>query len=267
MTPDELIQALGLPESTRLNQRVPKKLLAEHGAATAADKRQIQDGVDQIVWLAALKPQLIGVPVFEDGQRQYLELAVLSLALKAGAKPGRLVEMLHRAVPYPVLLITTSDLGVGISLAHLRSAQNETGRTVLDGELLSVILPAPSTDNAIRQAFGAAMALDRQPQADLHALYQGWLDTVDALDIARETSTFQPSLNRAQAAERHQALQQCRQCQVRLQQVRVQAQKERQLARQVALNGEIRALQGMVQKQLQLMLGGIPQGLITGADE
>ena len=62
MTVDDLIQALGLPESTRLNQRVPKKLLAEHGAATAADKRQIQDGVDEIVWLAALKPHLIGVP-------------------------------------------------------------------------------------------------------------------------------------------------------------------------------------------------------------
>lgn len=253
MTVDDLIQALDLPESTRLNQRVPKKLLAEHGAATAADKRQIQDGVDEIVWLAALKPHLIGVPAFDDGKRQYVELAVLSLALKAGTKPGRLVELLHRAVPYPVLLFTAADAGVGISLAHLRTAQNEADKTVLDGDLLNVSLPG----DADLQPFRAALALARQPQADLYALYQGWLDTIDALDIARETGAYHPSLTRAQAAERHQALQQCRELQAKLQQLRAQAEKERQLARQVALNQELRAGQAALQ-QLQQRLKGVP---------
>jgi hypothetical protein len=251
MTVDELIHALALPESTRLNQRVPKKVLAEHGAATAADKRQIQDGVDEIVWLAALKPHLIGVPAFEDGQRQYVELAVLSLVLKPGAKPSRLVELLHRSVPYPVLLFTTSDAGLGISLAHLRTSQNEADKTVVDGDLLTVTLPGELD----LLPFRLAVALARQPQADLYALYQGWLDTVAALDIARETGTFQPSLTRAQAAERHQALQQCRELQAKLQQLRAQAQKERQLARQVALNQELRAGQAALQ-QLQQRLNG-----------
>lgn len=252
MTVDELIHALALPESTRLNQRVPKKLLAEHGAATAADKRQIQEGVDEIEWLAALKPHLIGVPPFEDGQRQYVELAVLSLVLKAGCKPGRLVELLHRSVQYPVLLFTTSDAGLSISLAHLRTSQNEADKTVLDGELLTVALPS-GTDLL---PFRSAMALARQPQGDLYALYQGWLDTVDALDIARDTGTFRPSLTRTQAAERHQALQQCRELQAKLQQLRAQAQKERQLARQVALNQELRAGQAVLQ-QLQKRLNGV----------
>jgi hypothetical protein len=237
-----LLQALALPAATQLNQRVPKKLLAEHGAATAADKRQIHDGVDDIVWLAALKPHLIGVPAFEDAQRQYLELAVLSLALKAGTKSSRLVELLHRAVPYPVLLFTTSDAGVGISLAHLRTSQNEADKTVLDGDLLSVVLPGDGAVNAALLSFHAALALARQPQTDLYALYQGWIDTVDALDMASETGTFQPSLTRAQAVERHQALQQCRELQARLQQLRTQASKERQMARQIQLNTEIRGL-------------------------
>ncbi len=251
MTVEDLIHALDLPESTRLKQRVPKKLLAEQGVATAADKRQIQDGVNDIFWLAALKPHLIGVPAFEDGQRQYVELAVLSLALKGGAKPSRLVELLHRSVPYPVLLFTTSDAGVGISLAHLRNSQNEDDKSVLDGDLLTVALPSESD----LSPFHTAMALARQPQADLYALYQGWLDTVDALDIARETGTFQPSLTRVQAAERHQALRQCRELQAKLQQLRAQAQKERQLARQIALNSELRAGQAALQ-QLQQRLNG-----------
>ncbi|RYF54275.1 MAG: DUF4391 domain-containing protein, partial [Comamonadaceae bacterium] len=219
MIADDLIEALGLPEATRVNQRVPKKMLAEQEIATAADKRQIQEGVDEIFLLAALKPHLIGVPAFEDAQRKYVELAVLSLSLKAGTKPGRLVELLHRAVPYPMLLLSTSDVGFGVSLAHLRTSQNEADKVVLDGDLLTVTLPLHlSTEQSPERAqdivasgFVAALDLARQPQADLYALYQGWMDTVDALDIAFETGRYQHSSTRAQAAERHQALQQCRQ--------------------------------------------------------
>jgi len=237
MSADALIQGLGLPDATWVNQRVPKKLLAEHGAATAADKRQVQDGVDEVQWLASLKPHLIGVPAFKDAQREYLEMAVLSLKLKPGTKPGRLAELLHRAVPYPMLLLTTSDHGVSLSLTHIRTSQNEADKTVLDGPVLSVLLP----DAGSGQDFYAAMALARQPQVDLFALYQGWLDTAGAQDIAEETGCFRPSLTREQASARHAALQECRQLKAQVAQLRSQADKERQIARQVALNQEIHA--------------------------
>lgn len=242
MTVDDLIHALDLPASSRLNQRVPKKLLAEQDVVTPADRRQIQDGVDEVFWLAALKPHLVGVPAYEDEHRQYLELAVLHLTLKPGIQPGRLVELLHRAVPYPVLLFTSSDTGLGISLAHLRASQSEADKTVLDGELLSVTLPLNEPAGVPLEAFRASLALAHQPQADMHALYQGWLDTVSALDIARETGSFHPSLTREQAVERRRALQQCRELKATLTELRVRAQKERQLARQVALNLEIKQL-------------------------
>lgn len=251
MSADALIQALGLPDATRVDQRVPKKLLAEHGAATAADKRQVQDGVDEVLWLASLKPHLIGVPAFKDEQREYLEVAVLSLKLKPGAKAGRLAELLHRAVPYPVLLLTSSDLGTSLSLAHIRASQNEADKTVLDGSVLSVLLPGAEHG----ADFYAAVALAKQPQSDLYALYQGWLDTASALDIAQETGRFLPSLTREQAAARHAALQDCRQLQAQIAQLRSQADKERQMPRQVALNQEIHAAESRLQA-LQRTLSG-----------
>lgn len=246
-----LLAALALPDSTRVDQRVPKKLLAEHGTATMADKRQVQDGVEEVQWLASLKPHLIGVPAFKDAQREYLEVAVLSLKLKPGTKPGRLSELLHRAVPYPVMLLAGSDLGVSLSLAHIRASQNEANRTVLDGIVLSVLLP----DANCGQDFYAAMALARQPQADLFALYQGWQNTAITLDIAEETGRFQPSLTREQAAARHAALQEYRKLKGQVAQLRSQADKERQIARQVALNQEIHSAERQLQT-LQRMLSG-----------
>src|SRR5882724_11995828 len=112
---EHLIMALDLPAASRVDQRVPKKLLLENGAPTAADRRSINEGIEELLWVAALKPTTIGVPVYRDDAREYLEIAVLRLTLRGGTKATRLVELVHRAVPYPVLLLTEHSEQPGLS--------------------------------------------------------------------------------------------------------------------------------------------------------
>ena len=232
MTPAEVITALALPSAAMVNQRVAKQMLADNAASTAADKRSILDGIDEVQWLAALKPTNIGVPEFRDDTRIYLELAVLSLSVRAGAKTARLVELVHRAIPYPVLLIVHADDGLALSLAHIRQAQNEAHKTVLDGESVLATIPVDS----IGQCFLQAMALPRQPRSDLFALYQGWIDTVMALQAAQLTGRFTAIVNREQAAVRRAALRQCHDLTTQIAALRKAAAKEKQVARQVDLN-------------------------------
>ncbi|MGH8018730.1 MAG: DUF4391 domain-containing protein [Opitutaceae bacterium] len=72
------MDALALPAESRVDRRVPQKLPLEHGAPTAADKRQISDCIGQIQWVAALKPGTAGVAAFQDAVRDYRELAVVT---------------------------------------------------------------------------------------------------------------------------------------------------------------------------------------------
>ena len=55
LTADDVVKALALPDRARVDQRVPKKMLAEHGAPTAADRRLLTDGIEELQWIAALK--------------------------------------------------------------------------------------------------------------------------------------------------------------------------------------------------------------------
>src|SRR5690606_11051058 len=135
MNAADVVAALDLPAVARVDQRVPKKLLIEHGAPTTADKRRINEGVDEVRWLAALKPATVGVPSFRDSAREYLEIAVLSVTFRPVSRPGRLVELIHRAVPYPLILVAAVGDGLELSLAHKRWSQGEAGATVLDGAL------------------------------------------------------------------------------------------------------------------------------------
>jgi len=60
---------------------VPKKLLVEQGAPTSADKRVINDGIEELYWIAALKPTIIGVPEFRSDEREYQDISVLTAIL------------------------------------------------------------------------------------------------------------------------------------------------------------------------------------------
>ena len=240
-----VIDALALPPDARVDQRVPKKLLTEHGAPTAADKRQIQDGIEELLWVAALKPTNIAVPAFRDDVREYLEIAVLTGTLRADAKTTRLIELIHRAIPYPVVLWTAQGGTVNLSLAHKRWSQGEAGEVVIE-EVRRTTPFHPNSPSAEESLFLASLAVSGLPNRDLFALYQGWLDRVAALEAAQITGAFTPPDSDGRAQALRDGLDVRTRLQRDLATLRAQAEKEKQLNRRVELNLEIKRLEAKV---------------------
>ncbi|MBP3955047.1 DUF4391 domain-containing protein [Gemmata sp. G18] len=238
MNADRIVDALALPPQARVDQRVAKKHLLENGAPTATDKRLITDGIDELVWVAALKPSSVGVPAFRDASREYLEIAVLTLALRPAAKAARLRELVHRAIPYPQVLITTDGGAVTFSLAHLRHAENEAGKTVLDGGVVCVDVAEDASDTA----FLNSLPLAALPKDDLFVVYQGWLDRMTALDAALLTGRFTLAPTCEAADARRHAVREIARLDAEIGTLRTQATKEPQLSRRVDLNLEVKRL-------------------------
>jgi len=239
---NELISALDLPVSSCVDQRVPKKLLLENGAPTAADKRIINEGIEELLWLAALKPTTIGVPEYRDDVREYLEIAILTATLRAGAKPTRLIELIHRAIPYPLMLVTAHADTVNLSLAHKRWSQGETGRVVIEDVHCTAPF-RPDAPAAIEALFLASLKLSSLPARDLFTIYQGWLDRVDALEAAKITGRFAAPDSANLASALHDSLDARARLQRELAGLRTKAEKEKQLNRRVELNLEIKRLE------------------------
>lgn len=245
MNTDEILAALDLPASSRVDRRVPKTLLIENGAPTTADKRYINDRVEELLWVAALKPSTVAVPEFRDDAHEYLEIAVLRLTLRPDTRAGRLLELVHRAVPYPVLLVADNGRAHGgaplLAMAHKRWSQGEVGKIVLEGEVVTVEWD-DARDGPHGAAFRGALALGRQPRTSLYALYQGWMDTVLALEVARRTGVFELPASTERSAARRAALQECARCEAESARLRAAAAKEKQLPRQVELNLKLKRL-------------------------
>jgi len=250
MTPEAVLAALALPPQALLEHRVPKALLVENGAPTAADKRQIENGVEELRWVAALKPTTAGIAAYKDDARDVLELAVLTLRLRPDAKVRRLIELIHRAIPYHLLLIAeTAPSQVLLSLADKRWAQNERNKVVLDGDLLACDLH--TLPEAVRHSLLAALALPHLPRANLYALYRGWIDALLSAQAACRTGVFAPPESPRRSAERSEALRTCAALEGRMASLRAAAGKEKQVARQVEMNLELKRLRAEYDAAMQ----------------
>lgn len=236
----DIIHALAIPPMARMDVRVPKKLLVENGAPTAADKRQLNDGIEELLWVAALKPSTIGVPSYRDEIREYLEIAVLSLTLRPDAKAQRLTDLIHRAIPYPVLLIQTQQTDVALSLAHLRWSQGQVGQTVLDASPIVAMLDAEASPT---NDFLASLNVASQPRQNLQAFYNGWVARFEAYAAARLTGRFIPAPDASSSERRHAALEEHERLTRQIAGLRSRAAKETQLNHRVDLNLQVKQLE------------------------
>jgi Domain of unknown function (DUF4391) len=274
-----LLQALALPASAQVGQRIAKKLLTEQIAAlkgsTAADKRFATDQLEDLHWLAALKPSTVGLAAWQTDTHDYLEVAVLHAHLRpAATKPSatstaqlnRLVQLIHRVIPYPVVLITTQATPSGVqeqlSLAHKRRTLSSGSAMVLEQLVSTPWLAQTDLQDAINKVASHAiihwptaqflinLALSNPQsttQRHLHARYDGWLQSIEALAAAARNGRFALCPTPTEAASRRSALQHCAQLDAQLASLRTQASKASQLAQRAALNLKIADL--MAQRQ------------------
>lgn len=248
-----IVAALALPADARVGARVPKKLLVEQGAPTAADKRAINEGVESLTWFAACKPATIGVPAYKDDVREYIEINVLGCTLREtteekAPKTTRLIELIHRAVPYPVILIASGADGRSVSAGHKRAALNEADKVVVE----SVVSTGPlaTLDRSVEAKFLSSLALASLPRLNLMALYEGWVARIEAVNAARISGRYEVTDEAVRIARRRAALAEHNRLSREMAALSAQAKREKQLHRTVAVNIEIKRLEAALARAL-----------------
>lgn len=247
------VTALGIPASARVDRRVPKTMLLEK-APTTADRRLINERIEEFVWVARLRPDNVGIHAFFEDDRDYREIAVLQLTVRAAkaaktVKPTktastRLFELVHRAIPYPVVLWSANvgDASVDapplLTLAHKRVTQ-ASGAIVIDELHSSSAEAAPSAERF--SSFCSSLTIAQRPHANLRDLYQGWIDCITALQVAVITSDYRAPTNATTAATQRDVLQQHARTLRELARLRVAAGRESQINKRVELNTAIKA--------------------------
>lgn len=240
MTPDDVVDALRLPADCAVDVRVPKTQLQAHSDFSAADRRLLQDGIDTLHWAAAIRPDAVGIPAYTapNGSRRIPELHVMTLRARTGTKLTRLEELLHRAVPYPILLVSEQEPGPRVSVALKRMSHARNDEVTLESPPVSASVgdvPAPVGD-----AFLSALQLDQQPRSNLSAVYDGWLARTVALRAAAVLGDFALAGTLDAAQTQLSALTESTRLEAEINKLVAQIKREKQIPRRIELQDQIK---------------------------
>lgn len=237
-----LLAALQLPDSCRLGKRVFKKLFLENAKLTPQDRRAFTDDVEEVVWEYTLKPSTIAIMPYSDEEREYDEIAVLRVSMRISKNAFRIAEVIHRSIPYPLVLVLCHANQQMLSLAPKRLSRSERGATVIE-DVVSTGWMRPALPNPSEGAFIAAIALANLPQASYLVLYASLIDRVLALRSACRTGEYHVLGDRDWQTRQRRLLAEADDLEKQIAECRTTLRKETQFNRRVEVSTTIRQLE------------------------
>ncbi|MFG1635416.1 DUF4391 domain-containing protein [Pseudonocardia alni] len=165
----DVADLLGLPPRARFSERLSKKVLREQigGGGGTSEARLLDKVVASARVVGVLRPETIQVPAHRQADREITDIAVLHVEPVPGTTAGerrRLVELIQRAMPRPVVLLLDGPgqlAELSLALTHINRTDPERQTSVIDFAI-SVLVDdlAPGS-----------LSLPRCDHTDLWALY------------------------------------------------------------------------------------------------
>lgn len=232
------LEKLKIPDACLLDKPVFKKMFQDHVDLDATDKKALSEDIDKIRWLYTLKPETINITPFQDDEREYLEVAILSIDLSREPRVKRIAAFIHKAIPYPLILLFTYGDRICVSVAEKRINQADKSKlVVVDRWMTDWFNPTKST--APQTAFMKACAIQKLPSTNFFAFYEAFQARIIELNASNRTGFFEASPVWV-AKEQGVHLKEIESLDREIAELRVTLKKEKQMSRKIALNTKIR---------------------------
>ena len=170
--------------------------------------------------------------------------------LKTLKRTSRIAEVIHRGIPYPLVIVFVFETTCALSLAHKRFSQAEKGAIVAENFILTewFNLSAPSP---IQQAFIESLNISDLPHTHYFAFYEAFMDRLVALDCARLTGEYRLESAAARRQKKRKRLVACHELEGQIAEYKATIKKETQFNRQVELNVKMKDLEKQLQKMTE----------------
>lgn len=94
------INILNLPAKTVYGKFIPKEKLYNHADINASTKEKFVRQIERITWINKISPETVNV---KSGK--YSEIEVFRIDLKDGNIDDKLIQIIDRVIPYPILFV------------------------------------------------------------------------------------------------------------------------------------------------------------------
>jgi hypothetical protein len=236
---------LQIPDKCLIEKRVFKKLFYENAKLTVTDKKWFTKDIDTITWKYSLKPAQTLIHAIKEEEYSYDELAVIEVDLKKGNHLNRLADIIHRAIPYPLLIVFKKDKNVSLSIADKRFNQADDQAATIKELWVTDWL---DQDSDIDNKFTEQLNYEDQPRLHLKMFYYSWIDCFNAYKVAQISGNFKVPSKQEDKEQRIRYLNEFRSLEYQIEQRRSELKKQDGFNDKVQLNVEIKELEKQLKK-------------------
>lgn len=233
---------LNIPEKCLIDKRVYKKLFFENAKLTVTDKKWFTKDIDTIHWAYSVKPSATLIPALKEKHYSYDEIAVIEVELKNDDHSKRLADIIHRAIPYPLLISFKGADWVRLSVADKRFNLADNQAATLDEYWVTDRLYADAA-NKVDDAFLKQMDYDRQPRLNVKRFYKGWIEAFISYNTALITGVYSLPDSQELKQKQVEALNKYRKLEQEITDLRTKLKKREAFNEQVKLNVDIKKLE------------------------
>ena len=182
---------LEVPRDCIVDSVIPKKDVFEAADLNNKDKRIFTDLVKQIKWCYNFTEDNIRVSKYVDEIRSYDEVELINITLKydnvhkidigkfkEDDKIDRIVDIIMRFIPYPIILTMQYDNELKFYAAHIRESKADYDKIVIDGNILSTNWMNIDRLTEIEDDFISKIQFNNLNRADFYNFYNTYFEAV-----------------------------------------------------------------------------------------
>ncbi len=246
-TIEAFYENMAIPDACALGKRLFKKQFYEHGQLNSTDKKAFVEDIEGITWSYTLKPSTINIPKLENETYEYLEIAVLQVALSNKNRYERISSVIQKAIPYPLLIVFLFNNSLAISAADKRVNRADANK-ILTEAIYDTGWIELFTPNSVQEDFLSDFCATNFSYRNLYDFYQDAVGRIIALNCAAYSGRYQPSsVNTASKTDRIESLQQIEKLHQERTDIRNNLSNEKNLGKQVDLNTRIKLLNDRIE--------------------
>ena len=247
-----------VPDSAIVNSIIPKHDIFEATGMNKRDKEYFVRYVKQIRWLYKFDNDSIRIKPYEDEDKSYLETELISLKLKKefqdynhntgnyhrfDARLDRIVDILLRFIPYPILLCAEFNDEIRFFVSHISESKLDYDKITLDELISTEWIKTNELDNFDTELI-EKLQVNNLDKTNVYTFYDSIVTAIiqyngskeigQSVDLSKEQ--IQEIMDKIKSIERE------------ISNLRVKIRRENNFSDKLELNVKIKGLQNEIEK-------------------
>lgn len=245
---------LQIPERALLNKRLTKAFFTKHFSLNASEKKFLANEIQQMEWLASIKPNNSNIKAVVNDEYSFEEIQVFVITLPDNtieSQGKRAIQFVQKFIPYQALVVAEDSFEFIIGACDKRINQADSSKRTIEHHFLTGIISKLYKNDTV-SAFYKAITFDALDKTDLQTAYKSYVNAIVQLQASGLTGEFKQR-SKTRSEEDMQLMQQIEHKENEISQLRNQIKKESQLNGQVKMNVAIQGLKKEIEEIKNLL--------------